>query len=92
VVIGVSPDPVKKHLKFKKKYGLTYPLIADTDHAISRAYGVWKRKTLFGHKYMGVVRTTFLIDPDGRIARILEDLKPEEHAPEVLAELAELRR
>jgi thioredoxin-dependent peroxiredoxin len=91
VVIGVSPDDVKKHCKFKKKYGLPYTLIADTDHAVARAYGVWKKKSLFGHKYMGIVRTTFLIDPDGRVARIFEDLKPQDHAREVLAALTALR-
>lgn len=92
MVIGVSPDSVKKHCNFKKKYRLPYTLIADTDHAVARAYGVWKKKSLFGHKYMGIVRTTFLIDPEGRIARVFEDLRPDEHAREVLAALAELRR
>ena len=90
-MIGVSPDTVKKHSRFKQKYRLPYALIADTDHAVARAYGVWKKKTLFGHKYMGIVRTTFLIDPEGRVAGVFEDLKPEEHASEVLAALTTLR-
>jgi peroxiredoxin Q/BCP len=91
VVIGVSPDTEKKHCRFKAKYELPYTLIADTDHAVSTAYGVWQQKSMFGHKYMGVVRTTFLIAPDGRIAKVFEALKPEDHAAEVLAELKRLR-
>jgi thioredoxin-dependent peroxiredoxin len=91
MVIGVSPDTAKKHCRFKAKYELPYTLIADTDHAVSEAYGVWQQKTMFGHKYMGVVRTTFLIDPEGRIARVFEGVKPEEHAAEVLAALKRLR-
>jgi peroxiredoxin Q/BCP len=91
VVIGVSPDSAKKHCRFKEKYDLPYPLIADTDHAVCEAYGVWQQKSMFGRKYMGVVRTTFIIDPDGRIAKVFEGVKPEEHAAEVLAELKRLR-
>jgi thioredoxin-dependent peroxiredoxin len=91
VVIGVSPDTAKKHCRFKEKYGLPYTLVADTDHAVSLAYGVWQQKSMFGHKYMGVVRTTFLIDPEGRIAKVFEGVKPEDHAAEVLAELKRLR-
>lgn len=82
-VIGVSPDPVQKHIKFKAKYGLTYPLIADTDHAVCEAYGVWAEKSMYGRKYMGVLRTTFVIDQKGRIARVFEKVKPEGHAAEV---------
>ncbi|MEP6618230.1 MAG: thioredoxin-dependent thiol peroxidase [bacterium] len=82
-VIGVSPDPVKKHIKFKEKYGLTYPLIADTDHAVCEAYGVWAEKSMYGRKYMGVLRTTFVIDQKGRIAKVFEKVKPEGHAAEV---------
>ena len=91
MVIGVSPDTEKKHCRFKEKYDLPYTLIADTDHAVSLAYGVWQQKSMFGRKYMGVVRTTFLIFPDGRIARVFENVKAEEHAAEVLAELKRLR-
>ena len=91
MVIGVSPDTAKKHCRFKEKYDLPYTLIADTDHAVCEAYGVWQQKSMFGHKYMGVVRTTFLIDPEGGIARVFEGVKPEEHAAEVLAELKRLR-
>jgi len=91
VIIGVSPDTAKKHCRFKQKYDLPYTLIADTDHVVSEAYGVWQQKSMFGHKYMGIARTTFLIDPDGRIAKVFEGVKPTEHAAEVLAELKRLR-
>jgi len=91
VVIGVSPDTAKKHCRFKEKYDLPYTLIADADHVVSEAYGVWQQKSMFGHKYMGIARTTFLIDPDGRIAKVFEGAKPIGHAAEVLAELKRLR-
>ena len=91
MIIGVSPDTAKKHCRFKQKYDLPYTLVADTDHAVSEAYGVWQQKSMFGHKYMGIARTTFLIDPDGRIAKVFEGVKPTEHAAEVLAELKRLR-
>ena len=91
MVIGVSPDTAKKHCKFKEKHDLPYPLIADTDHAVAEAYGVWQQKSMFGHKYMGIVRTTFLIDPEGCIAYVFENVKPENHAAEVLVELKRLR-
>jgi len=74
---------VRKHQNFKKKYDLPFTLVADTDHAIAEAYGVWGEKTMFGRKYMGVLRTTFLIDAKGRIARIFRSVKPEGHAGEV---------
>jgi peroxiredoxin Q/BCP len=91
VVIGVSPDDVKQHCRFKKKYGLPYTLIADTDHVVARAYGVWQKKSMFGRKYFGIVRTTFLIAPDGRIARVFDKVEPEGHATEVLVALKTLR-
>ena len=87
----MSPDTAKKHCRFKEKYDLPYPLIADTDHRVAEAYGVWQQKRLFGHKYMGIVRTTFLIAPDGRIAHVFGDVSVIGHAAEVLAELARLR-
>ena len=80
----MSPDPVKSHQKFKAKYGLTYPLVADTEHAVSELYGVWGEKSMYGRKYMGVNRTTFVIDAAGRIAKVFEKVKPEGHAAEVL--------
>ena len=91
MVIGVSPDSVKKHCRFKEKYALPYTLIADTDHAVSRAYGTWQKKSMFGRKYMGVVRTTFIIAPTGRIATVFEKVGAEGHADEVHAALAALR-
>ena len=91
MVIGVSPDDAKQHRRFKKKFNLPYTLIADTDHAVSTAYGVWQQKSMFGRKYFGIIRTTFLIAPDGRIARVVSDVAPEGHATEVLAALNALR-
>ncbi len=88
VVLGVSPDSVKSHDKFVKKYNLSFTLLADEDKKIVEAYGVWGQKTFWGRKYMGTYRVTFLIGRDGRIKKIWPDVKPEEHAKEVLAELA----
>jgi peroxiredoxin Q/BCP len=90
-VIGVSPDSAKKHCRFKEKYDLPYTLIADTNHHVAEAYGVWQQKSLFGHKYMGIARTTFLIAPDGRIAHVFENVKVIGHASEVVEQLARLR-
>ena len=83
MVLGVSPDSPKSHTKFKEKFKLPYTLIADEDHAIAEAYGAWGEKTNFGRKYMGVLRTTYIIDPDGRVAQVFEKVKPENHAEEV---------
>ena len=85
----MSPDSVKPHQKFKKKNNLPFTLVADPDHAIADRYGVWGEKTMFGRKYMGVLRTTFVIGPDGRIAKIFGGVKPEGHADEVARFLAE---
>ena len=87
VVLGVSVDPVKAHDKFAAKYKLPFPLLADPDHKIVQAYGVWGEKTFLGRKYLGTHRITFLIGPDGRIQRIWPTVKPAEHAKEVLAAL-----
>jgi peroxiredoxin Q/BCP len=89
-VIGVSPDPVKEHVKFKLKYGLTYPLIADTEHAVCERYGVWAEKSMYGKQYWGVNRTTFVIDAVGRIVRVFEKVKPQGHAAEVAEAVAAL--
>ena len=91
MVIGVSPDTVKKHAKFKAKYGLAYPLVADIDHAVCEAYGVWAQKSMFGKKYMGVNRTTFIIDRAGRIARVFEKVNPLGHGADVAEAVAALR-
>ena len=83
-VIGMSPDPVKKHDKFKTKHDLKVDLVADEDKAIIESYGLWVEKSMYGRKYMGVERTTFLIDADGRIAKIWNKVKVPGHAAEVL--------
>ncbi len=85
VVLGVSPDPVASHQKFKQKYQLPFPLLADTDHKVASAYGAWGEKSMYGRKYQGILRTTFLIDPEGRISRVFEKVQPAGHASDVLA-------
>jgi peroxiredoxin Q/BCP len=85
VVIGMSPDSVASHDKFKKKYGLGFALAADEEKVALQAYGVWVEKSMYGKKYMGVERTTFLIDSAGKIARVWTKVKPAGHAEEVLA-------
>jgi peroxiredoxin Q/BCP len=87
VVLGVSPDGVKSHGKFKEKYDLPFPLLADEDHAVAEAYGVWGEKSMYGRKYFGILRTTFVIDEAGRVAKVFEKVKPRGHAAEVLAAL-----
>jgi peroxiredoxin Q/BCP len=87
VVLGVSPDSVKKHDKFVEKFKLPFPLLADEDKKIVNDYGVWGEKMFMGRKYMGTFRVTFLIGPDGKIKKIWPDVKPDEHAAEVLAAL-----
>ena len=89
-VLGISPDDVKSHVKFRKKFDLPYTLLADVEHAVAEAYGVWQEKKMFALKYMGVVRTTFVIDKDGRIARVFQKVKPEGHAAEVADAVAAL--
>jgi thioredoxin-dependent peroxiredoxin len=88
VILGVSPDLVKSHAKFKQKFGLPFPLLADEDHRVCELYGVWALKKFMGREYMGVLRTTFLIDPDGQIVHVFENVKPAEHSAELLAELS----
>jgi peroxiredoxin Q/BCP len=83
-VLGVSPDKEAAHKKFATKYKLPFTLLADTDHSIVEAYGVWGEKKFMGRTYMGVHRTTFLIDEKGKIKKIFEKVKPEDHANEVL--------
>jgi peroxiredoxin Q/BCP len=87
VVLGVSPDSVASHKRFREKYGLDFRLLADPDHKVAEAYGVWQRKSMYGRKYWGIVRTTFVINERGRIARVFEKVKPAGHAAEVLAAL-----
>jgi peroxiredoxin Q/BCP len=87
VVIGVSPDKPSAQAKFKSKYELSFPLLADENHEVAEAYGVWKEKNMYGKKYMGVERTTFIIGKDGAIRMIFEKVKLEGHAEQVLAAL-----
>ncbi len=89
-VIGVSPDEVEAIAKFAAKYELGFTLLADADHAVAEAYGAWGEKSMYGKKYMGVLRTTFVIGPDGRIAKVLPKVQPKKHDKLVLAALAEL--
>jgi peroxiredoxin Q/BCP len=84
-VFGVSPDSVKSHQKFREKEGLTYPLLSDPEHTMLEAYGVWVEKSMYGRKYMGVERTTVLIDPAGTIAQVFTKVTPAGHADEVTA-------
>jgi peroxiredoxin Q/BCP len=88
-VLGISPDPVAKVKKFHEKQALNFPLLADEGHAVADAYGVWVEKSMYGKKYWGVERTTFVIDSAGKIARILHKVKPAEHDALVLSALAE---
>ena len=90
-VVGVSPDPVKSHRKFADKYGLTFDLLADTEKQLCEAVGVWVEKSMYGKKYMGVERTTYLLDENGTLTRVFSKVKPQGHAAEVKAALAELR-
>jgi len=86
-ILGVSPDSVKSHVKFKNKFQLPFPLLADEDHKICNLYEVWGPKKFMGKSYEGVLRTTFLIDSQGNIARVFENVRPAEHSAEVLAAL-----
>ena len=90
VVLGVSADDVSSHQKFAEKYGLPFPLLADTETTVSQLYGVWKEKNMYGKTYLGVNRETFLIDKDGVIRKIWHRVKPGEHAEEVLSAIEEL--
>ena len=84
-VFGISPDPVDDVTKFARKFDLNFPLLADADHAVCSAYGVWQKKSMAGKEYMGAARTTFIIGPDGRVRHVIEKVKPEGHDQEVLA-------
>jgi thioredoxin-dependent peroxiredoxin len=90
VVLGISPDPVKKVKKFHEKYDLDFALLADEGHHVADAYGVWAEKSMYGKKYFGNERTTFIIDPEGKVAEVLRKVKPAEHDGLVLAALEQL--
>jgi len=84
VIAGVSPDPPESHCKFRDKYGLGFVLLSDPEQQAAQAYGVWVEKNMYGRKYMGVQRATFLIDPEGKIAAVWPKVKPQGHAEQVL--------
>lgn len=83
-ILGVSPDNEAKHQKFIAKYELPFDLLADTDHAVAEAYGVWVEKSMYGRQYMGIARTTFVIDENGNIADIIQKVNTKEHGPQLL--------
>ena len=91
-VFGISKDSVESHKKFADKYGLPFPLLADETREVIDTYGVWQEKNMYGKKILGVVRTSFLIDPEGVIRKVYEKVKPETHAEEVLEDLAVFTR
>jgi len=84
VVIGISPDPLSSHQRFRAKYNLPFYLLCDTDHSVAKAYGVWGEKKNFGRTYQGIIRSTFVLDEEGRISKVLSKLRPAKHAQEVL--------
>ena len=87
VVLGVSPDGLASHGKFRDKFRLPFPLLADEDHAVAEAYGSWGEKSMYGRRYQGILRNTFIIGPDGVIQHVFEKVKPKGHAAEVLRAL-----
>jgi peroxiredoxin Q/BCP len=88
VVLGISPDPVKPIAKFAGKFDLGFPLLSDEDHAVAEAYGVWVEKSMYGRTYFGNERTTFVIDPEGKVTHVFRKVKPAEHDERVLGALA----
>ncbi len=87
VVLGVSPDSVRSHNRFKAKFNLPFRLLSDPDHSLAEAYGVWREKSMYGRKYMGIVRSTFVIDAQGKVAEIYDKVKVKGHAAALLANL-----
>jgi peroxiredoxin Q/BCP len=87
VVLGVSPDSPTRHVKFREKYGLPFTLLSDVEHEVAEAYGTWVEKSMYGKTYMGIERSTFVIDADGSVAKVMRKVKPAEHADDVLAAL-----
>ncbi len=90
VILGISVDSVKSHDKFAKKYGLNFALLADEEKDVVTKYGAWQKKKFMGKEYMGIKRMSYLIDPDGKVAKVYSDVKPAEHALEVLNDLKSL--
>jgi peroxiredoxin Q/BCP len=91
VVFGVSPDGIRSHEKFRKKYELPFRLLADEDHAVAEKYGAWGEKSMYGRKYHGILRSTFIIDEAGRVTKVFPKVKPKGHAAEVLEALRSVR-
>jgi len=89
VVLGVSPDDEASHVKFKEKYSLPFTLLADPEHEVAEKYGVWGERNMYGKKFMGIERSTFVIDPEGNVAKTMRRVKPDTHAADVLAALPE---
>lgn len=87
VVLGVSPDSPKRHVKFKQKYGLPFTLLSDEEHEVAELYGTWVEKRNYGKTYMGIERSTFVIDADGNVSKVMRKVKPAGHADDVLAAL-----
>ena len=87
VILGISPDSVASHVKFREKFGLPFPLLADADHAVAERYGVWKERSMYGRRFMGVERTTVVIGKDGRVKRVFPKVRVDGHADAVLATL-----
>ena len=87
VVLGVSPDSAKSHQSFKSKFSLPFPLLIDQDHKIAEAYGVWREKSMYGRKYMGILRSHFMIDEQGKLADVQYNVKATDSAPKALASL-----
>jgi peroxiredoxin Q/BCP len=90
-IFGISPDDVKSHVKFKDKFKLNFPLLADPDHAVAEKFGAWREKNMYGKKRMGIVRSTFLVGPDGTIEKVWKSVKVDGHDEKVLAALRELQ-
>lgn len=88
LVLGVSPDPITSHVKFKNKYQLNFPLLSDEDHQTAEAYGVWKEKSMYGKKYWGIERSTFIIDEEGILREVWRKVSPKGHAQRVKEALA----
>lgn len=91
VVLGVSPDDSESHARFRDKFQLNFPLLADTDHALAESYGAWREKNMYGKKSMGVVRSTFLIDAEGKVAKVWKKVQVDGHDQQVLDALADLK-
>lgn len=83
-ILGISPDSPETHIKFIKKFNLPFQLLSDTDHKVAEDYGVWKEKNMYGRKYMGIIRTTFIIDEAGQIAQIIKKVQTKDHASQIL--------